>query len=301
MDFDLRDWLLVLGPILIIGVLIHGFWRMQRNRSTLKMALDESFVSQAEERQHPKAEAGAFNSELPNGGARVRQIPQQTSLNLEEGVPVLMDPVAREETAVHVAENSSVGAVVEADPEAVIENTAEAVIEQAIEEPIYAEVSSSVEQDGGDQAVVATRTETVQQVVPEKIIVIYVIAQHDPFNGEQLRLLLEAQNMSFGEMNIFHRYGDASGESSFSLVNAVEPGFFDPETMAELETPGISLFMRVHELHDPELAYEDMVTVAQTLAEALAGEVKDHSQSMMSLQTIEQARLEIRQFKHKYL
>ena len=43
MDFGLRDWLLILGPVFIAGILIHGYWRMRSNRSNLKMALDKSF------------------------------------------------------------------------------------------------------------------------------------------------------------------------------------------------------------------------------------------------------------------
>ena len=40
MDFDLRDWLLILGPVFISCVLLHGYWRMRRGANELKMSLD---------------------------------------------------------------------------------------------------------------------------------------------------------------------------------------------------------------------------------------------------------------------
>ncbi len=46
MEFDVRDWLLVIGPVFIVGVLVHGYWRMRSNRNTLKMALDKTFLTE---------------------------------------------------------------------------------------------------------------------------------------------------------------------------------------------------------------------------------------------------------------
>ncbi|SVB13253.1 uncharacterized protein METZ01_LOCUS166107, partial [marine metagenome] len=43
-DFDLRQWLLILGPVIIIGVLLHGYLRMRAGQNELKMQLDKSFV-----------------------------------------------------------------------------------------------------------------------------------------------------------------------------------------------------------------------------------------------------------------
>ena len=98
-------------------------------------------------------------------------------------------------------------------------------------------------------------------------------------------------------LNEFH---SAAGEPMFSLVSAIEPGTFDLNTMAQLEFPAISLFMRVHELRDPVAVFEEMIDVAQTLADDLGGQVKDESRSVMTTQTIDFCRLDIRQYQHKY-
>ena len=92
MDLGLRDWLLILGPVFIAGILIHGYWRMRSNRSNLKMALDKSFLSEPVSGDG-NDDFSMLRAELPNGGARVLDKPEQTSLNLDENVPVLMDSV----------------------------------------------------------------------------------------------------------------------------------------------------------------------------------------------------------------
>jgi cell division protein ZipA len=99
-------------------------------------------------------------------------------------------------------------------------------------------------------------------------------------------------------MDIFHRL-DVHNFSTFSVVNAVEPGTFSINSMAEMSTPGISLFMRVHELVDPVAVFNEMVDVAHSLAEELGGEVRDESRSAMTHQTVEHCRLEISEYQLK--
>ena len=66
MDFDLRDWLLVLGPVFVAVVLLHGYWRMRRSQGELRMALDKSFITSDD-----VDDLQMLKAELPNGGARV--------------------------------------------------------------------------------------------------------------------------------------------------------------------------------------------------------------------------------------
>ena len=94
MEFDVRDWLLVIGPVFIVGVLVHGYWRMRSNRNTLKMALDKTFLTDnGDLDDEDKHDLSYFKAELPNGGARLVSDPEQVALDLNEEVPVLMDPV----------------------------------------------------------------------------------------------------------------------------------------------------------------------------------------------------------------
>jgi hypothetical protein len=129
---------------------------------------------------------------------------------------------------------------------------------------------------------------------PEKYLVLYVVAKNKDFRGDTLRSCLKKQQMHFGEMAIFHRLS-ADDRSEFSLVNAIEPGTFDPDTMASMTTPALSLFMRAHELANPIASYHEMLAVAEALAKTLNGEVRDESRQPLSRQTMEhyQADLQI--------
>lgn len=283
MGFGLREWLFILGPLFIVGILAHGYWRMRSNRQNLKMALDKTFVSKPGEEESKEDDLAQFRAELPNGGARLRIIPEQISLDLKSDVPVLMrsidEPiVALRDEALELEISEPLNANNNDDTMSSAQN-AEAQSEQT-------EVSSNE----SHQASLKER--------PEKYIVIYVIALNEPFSGQSLLENFVEQNLTFGEMDIFHRL-DSQKFSTFSVVNAVEPGTFDIGLMAEMSTPGISLFMRVHELSDPVLVFNNMVDVAQELAQELGGEVRDDSRSAMTHQTIEHCKLEISEYQLK--
>ena len=139
----------------------------------------------------------------------------------------------------------------------------------------------------------------LQTTKPEKYVVINVLADTS-FNGQALLETLLELNMTFGEMEIFHRL-DEAGKSQFSLANAVEPGSFNPGTMDELQTPGVTLFMHAHEVHDPLGIYDSMLEAAQTLALELGGELRDESRSAITTQTIDYCRQGIQDFQYKHL
>jgi cell division protein ZipA len=264
-EFGLRDWLLLLGPVFIVGILVHGYWRMRSNRNTLKMSLDKSFVSEIDESASAQ-DLSMLRAELPNGGARVK-IPEQRTLNLEEAVPVLMHPVDEPVVAQKVQSNPEVVAEVSPEP---------------------ASVSDDLD---------ATPLAPLPNNLPEKYVVINVMSVGNPFKGQELLECLIEQDMTLGEMSIFHRIRQE--QSVFSLMNAVEPGSFELNTMDKIETPAVSMFMRVHELHKPTRVFQEMLSVADALAEALGGEVRDETRSVMTSQTIEHYRSELEEYEFK--
>ena len=115
MGLDLQTWLLILGPLLIAGILVHGYFRM-RSRNTLKMALDKRFLNKGEVEDEGSGQS-SVRAELPNGGARVGDPPEQGSLDLAD-VPVLMEPVEIDESL--VVNITSGDTVAEADREKIL-------------------------------------------------------------------------------------------------------------------------------------------------------------------------------------
>ena len=294
MEFDVRDWLLVIGPVFIVGVLVHGYWRMRSNRNTLKMALDKTFLTDnGDLDDEDKHDLSYFKAELPNGGARLVSDPEQVALDLNEEVPVLMDPV-------------EMGDASPADRRIADRPRAERNIQRAPARDRVRTVTESaqkIETSVEEQTSVSDHESTTKQRpganCTERFVILYVAAIHGPFEGQHLLECLLDQGMTFGEMDIFHRTSDA-GKILFSSANAVAPGTFVVSEMHQIKTPAISLFMQANLLNDPLAAYDHMVEVAQNLALDLVGEVKDESRSVLTPQTIEHGRQSLVEFVHRY-
>ena len=294
MEFDVRDWLLVIGPVFIVGVLVHGYWRMRSNRNTLKMALDKTFLTDnGDLNDEDKHDLSFFKAELPNGGARLVSDPEQVALDLNEEVPVLMDPVEMGDASPAdrpIADRPRVERIVQRAP---ARDRVRTVTESA----------QKIETSVDEQTSVSDHESTTKQRpganCPERFVILYVAAIHEPFEGQHLLECLLDQGMTFGEMDIFHRTSDA-GKILFSSANAVAPGTFVVSEMHQIKTPAISLFMQANLLNDPLAAYDQMVEVAQNLALDLVGEVKDESRSVLTPQTIEHGRQSLVEFVHRY-
>lgn len=127
-------------------------------------------------------------------------------------------------------------------------------------------------------------------------VVLSVLADRGMISGAQLRRVLESLDMAHGEMDIFHRL-NPRGEPEFSLANAVKPGTFSPSTMDGMETPGVTLFMIADQLVDPSSTYENMLMVAQILADELGGTVKDEQRDDLTDQTIDSRRDSLRGYR----
>ena len=70
MGFDLKQWLLVLVSMILVGLLVKGYIRMRASRNRIQMKLDKSFVSRVGEITKVD-DSNLLKAELPNGGARV--------------------------------------------------------------------------------------------------------------------------------------------------------------------------------------------------------------------------------------
>ena len=123
----------------------------------------------------------------------------------------------------------------------------------------------------------------------------------EPFGGDDLVAALRGQGLKFGDMGIFHRTHDDSGERLFSVANAVEPGTFDLSDLSELKTPGLTFFMQLPVPGDALETLEDMILSARTVAAALGGDVKDDTMSALTGQTVEHLKQRIADFVRKQL
>jgi len=121
------------------------------------------------------------------------------------------------------------------------------------------------------------------------------------FHGLDILNALREQGFEFGDMNLFHVYPDQADKRRpmCSLANTVEPGSFDIEHMAELETPGLLLFMQLPGPLAGKLALDRLLQLGRALSEQLGGVLCDESRSVLTLQTIGHIKEKIEAFHFK--
>ncbi|MET1077785.1 MAG: cell division protein ZipA [Pseudomonas sp.] len=274
MEIGLREWLIVIGIIVIAGILFDGWRRMRGGKGKLKFRLDRSFSNLPDDDEDPallgpprvlprNQEPRLDEEDLPALSARELNRrrgtvvePQQGDLNLEadEPVPTLLNPV-RDEPPV-----------------------------------------------GSSRA--EPRNESRDLAPVEEVLVISVIARDEHgFMGPALLQNILESGLRFGEMDIFHRHESmaGNGEVLFSMANAVKPGTFDLDDIEGFSTRAVSFFLGLPGPRHPKQAFDVMVAAARKLAHELNGELKDDQRSVITAQTIEHYRQRIVEFERKQL
>jgi cell division protein ZipA len=305
MELGIRDWMIIIGVLLILAVLLDGFRRMRNERrGNIRMSLNKNFLNSAAPEES--------TSELPAGGARaidresgdlldhssefhdvlLDENPSQkvSDLDLEQSVPILMESVSHNDLTDNELDNS-------VNPEV-----------ECVSEP-----SADSDRDLTDVDNMSGFTEAADELQPaqpsvpssreQDVIAINVVAKNDPFKGPDLLHILLACDLRFGDMNIFHRHEQAGGTGAvqFSVANSVEPGVFDLDAIDGFTTTGVCFFMSVPGPNEPIKAFECMVETAQCLVTNLKGEMLDESRSVMTNQTLEHCRQRLQEFERRQL
>jgi cell division protein ZipA len=270
MEFGLREWLIVIGIIVIAGILFDGWRRMRGGKGKLKFKLDRSFANIPDDDGDPdllspprvinrNQEPSLDEEDLPSMSARELNRrrsgePQQGDLNLglDEPVPTLLNPV----------------------------------------------------DEGKEKPENAAPTPSKELPPVEEVLVINVIARDDAgFKGPALLQNILESGLRFGEMDIFHRHESmaGNGEVLFSMANALKPGTFDLDDIEGFSTRAVSFFLGLPGPRHPKQAFDVMVAAARKLAHELNGELKDDQRSVMTAQTIEHYRQRIVEYERKQL
>ena len=239
MEFDLRQWLLIIGPLLVLGVILHGYYRMRLSSNDLKMNLDKSFLNR-EYMDEEDEERELASTELPNGGARV------------------------------IGESSAPNELAEMGHK-----------RDSRTEEMSQEYNSSKD------------AEDIRD-----IIVLNVLTDSERIKGQDLLEFLMENEMSYGEMEIFHKL-DNQGEVLFSLANAIEPGTFDLSDIEEFEIQGVTLFMQIDGANQAERIFDDMLELARKISGKFSSQIFDGTRSALTQQTIGHIRQNIREMKFK--
>jgi cell division protein ZipA len=166
----------------------------------------------------------------------------------------------------------------------------EDMTETAPEQPLEEFTESEPEQTSEPE------TTTEASVPVEDLVIMHVMARDGGMlSGSEILELLLASGLRYGPMDIFH-YRNPKGQTEFSLANCVHPGTFNPDSMSQVNTPGITLFLQLPSTADAMESFEHMYEMAVYLAKKLDAEVLDEDHSTVTAQRCEYYREKLRAF-----
>ena len=278
MDLTIRDWMVVVGVLLIVAVLLDAWRRIRRDRSAeVKMKLvDSEELSVA-----PEQDFSMFG-ELPNGGARVVD---RSDILRATGYEVGTDkspPTEHDELVAGMTSTAPDGDIEDIDW-----------------------LDGLGSEDGPSEVVNAqpAPSKLVSQEEPEVFMFNVVARSKQGFHGGDILHILLACDLRFGDMGFFHRHELEAGRGAvqFSVTNMMQPGVFDIDNMADMATPGLVFFLTLPGPDDMMQAFDYMLETAKTVARNLDADVLDESRSVVSKQTMEHSRQKIRDLELRLL
>lgn len=125
-------------------------------------------------------------------------------------------------------------------------------------------------------------------VQAEQIIAIHLVPKSGrPLEGRQVLQLLRKYGLRFGEMDLFHRFEETSGEGAmmFSVLKYTQegPAGFDLDTMEHEQFEGLSFFLALPGIK-PLQGFDMMMSTAQRLSQECYASLKDDEMNLLSEQ-----------------
>lgn len=315
---DLRLILIIVGAIAIIALLVHGLWTSRKERSSvfrdrpmkrLKSKRDEYESDDDEADDEQDDGVGEVRvrrvNPAPETTTREPEMPRQPQAPQHQYEPPYASAEPRQSAQVRPPEPITSRQEVPVAP-AHQPAPQQPIVHQPVQQPVQqpqpvAPQTPVQHSEPVPEPVVAQPAPTPEpppQRRKETVIVLNVSAHAGSMiNGDVLLNSIQQAGFIFGEMNIFHRHlsPDGSGPVLFSLANMVKPGSFDPESMTNFATPGVTIFMQVPSYGDPAQNFKLMLQSAQHIADEVGGVVLDDQRRMMTPQKMREYQDRIRE------
>ncbi len=287
MDLTIRDWMVIIGVLLIVAVALDA-WRRVRNEKYARVKVK---LVDPEDTEDPAEDDALFwPRELPNGPARV----------VQRGDLVRAAARPREATATEASPVS--------DPQGTDDDVELVTGMRGSEDASEAENLDWLDGMGVDDVAAAAAPaeepgRLTRDVDPEVFMLNVVSRSREGFRGEDILHILLACDLRFGDMNFFHRHEFEAGRGAiqFSVANMMQPGVFDIDNMSDFHTTGLVFFVTLPGPQDMMKAFDYMLETAQAVARNLDGDVLDESRSVLTKQTLDHCRQQIRDLERRML
>lgn len=147
---------------------------------------------------------------------------------------------------------------------------------------------------------------TSDQIAPEGeqlFIPLTIVGRRERrINGAALKSAVDQCQFTLKETGIYYfEVADAQGykQNLLGLANIIEPGTFDEETLATVETPGLVLFLHLPAQVEARDAFDVLLKQGRQLAMLLEAELCDDARNVLTNQSIGHLKEKVEAYRFK--
>ncbi|MGR5133129.1 cell division protein ZipA [Vibrio alfacsensis] len=301
---ELRFVLIVVGALAIAALLFHGLWTSKKegkakfgNKPLGKLDVDQEDRENKElEREFAPAPEDDF--EIIRKDRKEPDFGIESSFDNKFASDPLIDDVldGKDREQKEEAIPAFVATKAESDIEPLVQEPIQPVVDESIIEPVFEPLEVTQVED------TPVKAEQAEEPKPEPEMQVIVLNVHcagdEPFVGTKLFDSMQQNGLMYGEMDIFHRHVDLSGNGKvlFSVANMMHPGTLAHDDPAEFTTKGISFFMTLPCYGEADQNFNLMLRTAQLIADDMGGNVLDDKRNLMTPDRLSSYRRQIVEF-----
>jgi cell division protein ZipA len=144
------------------------------------------------------------------------------------------------------------------------------------------------------------RREPAIPAPPKMTVALTVIAPRGlSLKGPAIQTAAHEFGFQLGALGLFDYGPEDDRDPIFSMAHLRKPGVFDPQTLDDLVTPGLLLFMNLPGPLEEMKALEQLVVTADQLAQKLGGMLCDERRNRLTNQGLMHLRSEVAEFQRQ--